>query len=57
MVELLLKLNKYKPIITEVPFILRYDLKLSESKMDIKSTIQQTLWLLLKTLLGIKTNE
>jgi len=57
MVELLLKLNKYDPIITEVPFILRYDLKLSESKMDIKATIQQTLWLLLKTRLGIKTNE
>jgi len=53
MVELLLKLNKYAPIITEVPFILRYDLKQGESKMDVRATIKQTLWLLLKRRLGL----
>ena len=57
MVELLLKLARYQPIITEVPLILRYDLKGSESKMDVKSTIKQTLWLLLRRRLGIKSRK
>jgi len=43
MSEVLLKLNKFEPIILEVPFVLRYDLKKSSSKMDIWLTIRQTI--------------
>jgi len=48
MVELLLNLRKYDPIITEVPIILRYDLKQGPSKMNVPRTIRQTLRLLLR---------
>jgi dolichol-phosphate mannosyltransferase len=52
MVDILLKLRKYDPIITEVPLILRYDQKLSSSKMNVRNTIFQTLQLLVKRRLG-----
>ncbi len=52
MVDIILKLRKYDPIFTEVPLILRYDQKLSSSKMDVKRTILQTLRLLVKRRLG-----
>ena len=43
MAELLLKLNRFDPIINEVPFILRYDLKQGASKMRVARTVSQTL--------------
>lgn len=48
MAELLLKANKLKAIIHELPFILRYDLKKGESKMKVYKTVKQTLKLLIK---------
>ncbi len=50
MAEILIKLKRFKPIIIEVPMILRYDKKESESKLRIFRTIAQTL----KMLIGIK---
>jgi dolichol-phosphate mannosyltransferase len=46
MAEILLKLRKFKPIIHEVPFILRYDLKQGSSKMKVMKTVRQTLGLI-----------
>jgi len=46
MVDILLKLKPLDPIVTEVPLILRYDLKKGRSKMDVKNTIQETLELI-----------
>ena len=43
MVELLLKLNRFRPICHELPMILRYDLKKGSSKMNVRKTIQTTL--------------
>ncbi len=54
MVDILLKLRRYDPIITEVPLILRYDQKLSSSKMNVRKTIIQTLVLLAKRRLSSK---
>lgn len=54
MVDILLKLRRYDLIITEVPLILRYDQKLSSSKMDVRKTIIQTLTLLAKRRLSSK---
>lgn len=48
MAEILLKLKKYKPVIVEVPFILRYDRKESESKMNVGSTVKQSLKMIAK---------
>lgn len=48
MVDILLKIRKYNPIVTEVPLILRYDQKRSDSKMNVWKTIKQTLRLMLK---------
>jgi dolichol-phosphate mannosyltransferase len=50
MAEILIKLKRFKPVIIEVPMILRYDKKESESKLRIFRTIVQTL----KMLIGIK---
>jgi dolichol-phosphate mannosyltransferase len=47
--ELLIKLSKYTAKIAEVPFILRYDLKDSPSKINIPKTVLATLKLLWKT--------
>lgn len=46
MAEILLKISKLDPVIHELPFILRYDQKLGESKMDIRKTVKQTLELI-----------
>ncbi|MEO5582990.1 MAG: glycosyltransferase family 2 protein [Saprospiraceae bacterium] len=43
MVEILLKLNLFNPVFTEVPMILRYDLKLGASKMKVWQTTKNTL--------------
>lgn len=48
MVDILLKLRALNPIVTEVPMILRYDLKPGKSKMKIGSTIIDSLKLILK---------
>ena len=53
MVDILLKIRKYEPIVSEVPIILRYDQKISASKMNVGETIRQTLQLMLKRRLGI----
>jgi dolichol-phosphate mannosyltransferase len=53
MVDILLKIRKYEPIVSEVPIILRYDQKISASKMNVGETIMQTLQLMLKRRLGI----
>ncbi len=48
MVDILLKLRKMDVIFGEVPFVLRYDMKEGESKMNIKKTVAKTLSLILK---------
>ena len=47
-VDTLLKLNKMGGRATEIPLILRYDLKKGQSKMRVMKTTFQTLWLLLR---------
>lgn len=47
MVDILLKLRSMRAIMTEVPLILRYDLKPSQSKMKIYKTIKESLLLLI----------
>ncbi len=54
MVDILLKLRRMDAIMTEVPLILRYDLKLGASKMQIARTIFETLGLLLRRRLGVR---
>ena len=46
MVDILLKLRRRDLIFGEVPFVLRYDLKEGESKMNIVATIRDTLKLM-----------
>lgn len=46
MIEILLRIKKFDPIIEEVPLILRYDMKKSLSKMKVGLTIRQTLKML-----------
>jgi dolichol-phosphate mannosyltransferase len=43
MAEILLKTKPFNPIIHELPFILRYDQKMGDSKMNVFKTIKQTL--------------
>ena len=52
-VDILLKLRKMRVIMNEVPLILRYDQKESASKMNVTSTIIDTLKLVVKRLIGI----
>jgi dolichol-phosphate mannosyltransferase len=52
MVDILLKLARMGAIITEVPLILRYDRKLSTSKMKVLKTIGSSLALVGRNLLG-----
>lgn len=54
MVDVLLKLRKQKGVVlmTEVPLLLRYDQKLSSSKMNVGRTVRQTLSLIWRRLLG-----
>lgn len=54
MVDILIKLRKFDPIIEEAPLILRYDQKKSSSKMNVRKTIGQTLSLLFRRRLGIR---
>lgn len=51
MVDILLKLREFDPIITEVPMILRYDLKPGKSKMNVGKTIVETFKLIVRRLL------
>ena len=46
MAEILLKLKRFQPIIHELPFILRYDQKQGNSKMNVFKTIRDTLSLI-----------
>jgi len=48
MVDLLLRLREQQLIFTEVPLILRYDLKPGRSKMNVSRTIKETLNLLIR---------
>ena len=48
MVDILLRLRKEQLIFTEVPLILRYDLKPGRSKMNVSRTIKETLSLLVR---------
>lgn len=52
MVDILLKLSRAPWVFTEVPLVLRYDLKGGVSKMRVGSTIVNTLGLLLQRRLG-----
>ena len=52
-VDILLKLRKMRVIMNEVPLILRYDQKESASKMNVTSTIIDTLKLVVKRVLRI----
>ena len=47
--EILLKMNVLRPRVEEVPFILRYDLKQGESKMNVGKTTRQALLLIWKS--------
>jgi dolichol-phosphate mannosyltransferase len=53
MVDILIKLRRFKPLVREVPLVLRYDRKKSTSKMNVRKTIWQTLALLIKRRLGL----
>ncbi|MCZ6625370.1 MAG: glycosyltransferase family 2 protein [Deltaproteobacteria bacterium] len=48
MVDILLRLREQELIFTEVPLILRYDLKPGRSKMNVSRTIKETLNLLVR---------
>ncbi len=48
MVDILLRLRKQQLIFTEVPLVLRYDLKPGRSKMNVSQTIKETLNLLVR---------
>lgn len=52
MVDILLKIREYDPIITEVPLILRYDQKQGASKMKVFKTVKDTLRLVVRRRLG-----
>ncbi|MBI3611288.1 MAG: glycosyltransferase family 2 protein [Nitrospirae bacterium] len=54
MVDILLKLKPYRPIINEVPLILRYDMKSGTSKMKIAKTISETLGLMVRRIFTLK---
>lgn len=54
MVDILIKLRKFDPIVEEAPLILRYDQKKSSSKMNVGRTIRQTLSLLVRRRLGFR---
>lgn len=53
MVDILLKLRRLGAIMSEVPLILRYDLKSGVSKMVVMRTIGDTLRLMLRQRLGV----
>jgi len=51
MVELLLKLRHWRPVIREIPMVLRYDRKLGASKLRLMRTLRQYLKLALRNVL------
>lgn len=53
MVDILLKLSRKKLVLGEVPMVLRYDLKDGASKMNVGSTITDTLKLAYKRRMGV----
>jgi len=53
MVDILLKLGRRRLIMTEVPLVLRYDMKEGASKMNVGSTVRKTLQLMLARRLGL----
>jgi dolichol-phosphate mannosyltransferase len=55
MVDILLKLRRMKLVFSEVPLILRYDLKANLSKMDVSATIRKTVNLIWRRRLGGST--
>src|SRR5262249_45187187 len=55
MVDILLRLRESDLVFTEVPMVLRYDLKPGLSKMKVAQTIFDTLKLLMKRRFGGKT--
>lgn len=52
MVDILIKLNRFKPKISEIPLKLHYDLKVGKSKMNVRKTTTDTLILLIKRRFG-----
>ena len=48
MVDVLLKMRRFKFVMGEVPMLLRYDQKDGPSKMKVATTVMQTLKLLVK---------
>jgi dolichol-phosphate mannosyltransferase len=54
MVDILLKIREFDPIITEVALILRYDQKKGASKMHVGRTVRETLHLMLRRRLRLK---
>lgn len=48
MVDILLKMRALNPIFTEVPMVLRYDMKEGASKMKVARTVRNTLLLMLR---------
>jgi len=48
MADILLRLGRMRVLMTEVPMILRYDLKGGDSKMRVGTTVGQTLKLMIK---------
>lgn len=49
MAEVIIKMKRFNPIFIEVPFILRYDQKASDSKMKVFKTVKQTMNLIVKS--------
>ncbi|QDU56084.1 Undecaprenyl-phosphate mannosyltransferase [Aeoliella mucimassa] len=54
MVDMLLKLHRFKPVVGEVPFILRYDQKGGASKMRVLKTVFQTIHVLIRRRLNLR---
>jgi dolichol-phosphate mannosyltransferase len=54
MVDILLKIREFDPIVTEVPLVLRYDQKKGASKMRVGRTVRETLHLIVRRRLGLK---
>jgi dolichol-phosphate mannosyltransferase len=54
MVDILLKMREYDPIITEVPLILRYDKKVGASKMNVARTVGDTRVLIARRRFGVR---
>lgn len=54
MADLLLKLSVFDPLVTEIPFLLRYDRKQGASKMQVRRTVMETIRLMLKRRFTLK---